>query len=68
MGAKSRGGWPVGICLKDCGNRDIKCKSCRKFSNLIATLKTNAVAKPVMASIWIDESGFHLEYKDDRGE
>jgi hypothetical protein len=45
MGAKSRGGWPVSICLKDCGNRDVMCKSCRRFSNLIAPLKVDAVSK-----------------------
>jgi len=32
MGPKSRGNWPVNICLKeDCVNRDKKCDDCIKW-------------------------------------
>ena len=36
MGAKSRGGWNLGMCLKDCthqGKEEV-CKACIRFSNL----------------------------------
>jgi hypothetical protein len=35
MGAKSRGGWNLGMCLKDCTHQGIEevCNSCLRFSN-----------------------------------
>lgn len=35
-GAKSRGGWQLGICLKDCSHQGVDdvCRSCIRFSNL----------------------------------
>lgn len=33
MGAKSRGGWMMGMCLKECCNRGEKCEDCLRFSN-----------------------------------
>jgi hypothetical protein len=32
MGYKSRGGWSIPVCLRDCCNRDIDCEECFKFS------------------------------------
>ena len=33
MGEKSRpGGWVIGLCTRDCLNRDKKCKKCIRFS------------------------------------
>lgn len=32
MGAKSRGNFPVGICLRKCANRDKHCFLCIAFS------------------------------------
>lgn len=33
MGAKSRGCWSLGMCLKDCANRNPKnCEKCFRFS------------------------------------
>ena len=32
MGYKSRGGWSIPVCLRDCRNRDIDCEECFKFS------------------------------------
>jgi len=32
MGYKSRGNWYIGICLKNCKNRNKKCKECIRFS------------------------------------
>lgn len=31
-GIKSRGNWNLGFCIKDCGNRDLKCGECVRFS------------------------------------
>lgn len=34
MGAKSRGNWQLGYCMKtDCRNREKKCEDCFRFSN-----------------------------------
>lgn len=32
MGAKSRGNFRVGLCLKECKNREKKCAECYGFS------------------------------------
>jgi len=32
VGMKSRGGWQLGMCLRDCKNMDKKCDSCIRFS------------------------------------
>jgi hypothetical protein len=32
MGHKSRGNFPVNICLKECDNRALECYNCFKFS------------------------------------
>ena len=32
MGAKSRGGWNLNLCLKECENRGEKCADCFRFS------------------------------------
>ena len=32
MGYKSRGGWSIPVCLRDCRNRDIDCEECFGFS------------------------------------
>ena len=36
MGYKSRGGWSIPVCLKDCRNRDIDCEECFGFSKFKA--------------------------------
>ena len=52
MGAKSRGGWQLGYCMKtDCMNRnDDGCSDCFRFSNY----KT------------VDEDGDKKEFPDDQ--
>ena len=32
MSYKTRSNYKLGLCLKKCANRDIKCKECLKFS------------------------------------
>jgi len=32
MGIKSRGNWQIKFCLKECKNRNKKCKECIRFS------------------------------------
>ena len=36
MGFKSRSGWNIPVCLRDCRNRDIDCDECFGFSKFKA--------------------------------
>jgi len=38
MGFKSRGGWSIPVCLKDCHNRDIDCEECFSFSKFVRNI------------------------------
>jgi hypothetical protein len=38
MGYKSRSGWSIPVCLRDCRNRDIDCEECFGFSKFVRNI------------------------------
>ena len=38
MGLKSRGGWSIPVCLRDCKWRDIECEDCLNFSHFVRNI------------------------------
>lgn len=35
MGEKSRGGWSIKACIKECENRGVLCEECFNYSKLV---------------------------------
>lgn len=75
MGAKSRGNWSSGICLKDCSHQGVEemCSGCIRFSNLNSlepVVTTNAT--PRSDRPWTKKLGpsmrFHPHYNNAFGK
>ena len=47
MGFKSRGGWSIPVCLRDCRNRDIDCEECFGFSMFSPNIPQDCIGKDV---------------------
>ena len=45
MGYKSRGGWSIPVCLRDCRNRDIDCEECFCFSCFSPNVPVDLIGK-----------------------
>jgi len=46
MGYKTRANYKLGLCLRQCANRDIKCKTCLKFSEYEKVIQTARRSNP----------------------
>lgn len=45
MGYKSRSGWSIPVCLRDCRNRDIDCEECFSFSKFSPNIYQDCVSE-----------------------
>ena len=58
MGHKSRGGWSIPVCLKDCKWRDIDCEECLHFSKFEPNKPVDLVGKTENVKRMTEKDGF----------
>ena len=58
MGYKSRGGWSIPVCLRDCRNRDIDCDECFGFSCFSPNIPVDLVGKTENVKRMSEKDGF----------